>query len=86
MKENNANKLIKSKMNCLEHCLCQWNYLPDYRLWYNGNHVVIIEPGKFLNDVGYLPITFFGYEHLVNSFALDSDFSEILKKYFANLQ
>jgi hypothetical protein len=73
-------------MNCLEHCLCQWEQNPGFRMWYNSNHVVIIEPEKGLEGIGYLPLNFYGHEHLIKSFALNEHFSQLLKKYFLNLQ
>jgi hypothetical protein len=69
-------------MNCLEHCLEQWIDMPDYRLWYNSSHVVIVEPEHRLNDIGYLPLEHFGLSHFLESFHLDMRYREILTKYF----
>ncbi len=70
-------------MNCLECCLHQWLLMPNFQLWYNSNHVVIIEPVIDITDKGYLPLEHFGEDHFLTSFALDQDFREILHKYFA---
>lgn len=69
-------------MNCLEHCLSQWLDLRTYRIWYDSDHVVIIEPEIDLHDKGYLPLDVFGEAHFVSSFGLDRYFSGVLRKYF----
>jgi len=69
-------------MNCLQHCLLQWNWYPDYKIWYNSNHAVIIEHEIDLKDKGYLPLVAFGRRHLISSFALEGDFVKILDRYF----
>lgn len=68
-------------MNCLEYCLLQWEKLPHFKIWYNSNHAVIIEPEIDLACKGYLPLTFFGRSHLVSSFGLSDRFVKILDKY-----
>jgi len=69
-------------MNCLEHCLEQWLNMPDYRLWYNSNHVIIIEPEIDLHDKGYLTVEEFGLSHLLESFPIGLGFRDLLIKYF----
>jgi hypothetical protein len=68
-------------MNCLEHCLEQWLNMPDYRLWYNSTHVIIIEPEIDLHDKGYLPIEDYG-KHINWSFKNKYRYKRLLKKYF----
>jgi len=72
-------------MNCLEHCLLQWEAMPDYRLWYNSDHVVIIEPNIDLHDKGYLPIEDFGIDYFKGSFRLSGSWLIILEKYFETI-
>jgi hypothetical protein len=69
-------------MNRLEHCLEQWIDLPDYKLWYNSNHVIIIESGIDLHDKGYALFEEFGLSHLLESFPLEIGFRDLLIKYF----
>ena len=68
-------------MNCLQYCLLQWTYLPDFRLWYNSNHVVIIEPDIELTDKGYLPLSDFGLSYFVSAFNLDDYYKNLLRDY-----
>jgi hypothetical protein len=71
--------------NCLTYCLDQWMYLKeyDYKLWYNSDHVIIIESNINMTDKGYLPIENFGYNYFVSSFYdLSEKYKKILKDYF----
>ena len=69
--------------SCLEHCLNMWVATPgSYALWYNHEHVVMIDDGIDLSPFGYLPLESYGEEHLVSSFYLDADYQEKLKLYF----
>ena len=68
-------------MNCLQYCLLQWTYLPDFRLWYNSNHVVIIEPDIELTDKGYLPLSDFGMSYFVSAFNLGDYYKNLLHDY-----
>jgi hypothetical protein len=56
--------------------------MPDYKLWYNSNHVIIIDPEIDLLNKGYLPIEEFGLSHLLESFPLGLGFRDLLMKYF----
>jgi len=69
-------------MKCLEYCLLQWEVMPGFRIWYNSNHVVIIEPEIDMIDKGYLPLIAFGRDHLISSFGLCCTFIKLLDKYF----
>ena len=69
-------------MNCLDYCLAQWVNFPDFVLWYNSNHVVIIEKDIDLEDKGYQTLDKFGLEHMVSSFKPNSQTEQILKWYF----
>lgn len=73
-------------MNCLEYCLMQWERLPDFRLWYNSNHVVIIEPEICLRDKGYLPVEEFGENYFIVAFKINCYFSKVLKSYFQSVK
>ena len=68
-------------MNCLQYCLLQWTNLPDFRLWYNSNHVVIIEPDIELTDKGYLPLSDFGMSYFVSAFNLGDYYKNLLRDY-----
>ena len=69
-------------MNCLQYCLLQWEKNPNFKIWYNSNHAVIIEHEIDLVDKGYLPLIAFGRRHLISSFALTQDYVKILDRYF----
>jgi hypothetical protein len=69
-------------MKCIEYCLLQWEEMPHYRIWYDSNHTVIVEPEINLTDKGYLPLVAFGRNHLISSFGLCCTFIKLLDKYF----
>jgi hypothetical protein len=71
--------------NCLQTALDFWETHPDFRLWYNSNHVVSIEDGIDLTDKGYLPLHDFGFHHLISSFELQNRNIVQLEKYFYEL-
>ena len=73
-------------MNCLEYSLLQWEKLPDFRLWYNSNHVVIIEPHICLRDKGYLPVEEFGADYFIRAFNLTCYFNKQIKSYIQSLK
>ena len=73
-------------MNCLQYCLLQWIYLSDFRLWYNSNHVVIIEPEIDLRDKGYLPMSAFGWHYFVSAFNLQDYYKNLLREYLKTEQ
>ena len=69
--------------SCLEHCLQMWVATPgQYRLWYNHEHVVMIEDYVDLKEFGYLPLEDYGEYHLISSFGLEEEYIEKLKLYF----
>jgi hypothetical protein len=72
-------------MNCLTYCLEQWSDNPDFRLWYNSNHVVVIEPHIDLRDKGYLPLEEYGFNYFTSSFSLSTAYSLLLQDYFDQL-
>lgn len=74
------------KANCLTRALDQWSEDKDFRLWYNSNHVVSIEPEYNLHDLfspklEYFPIEDFGADHLISSFKLKQKYSDLLIDY-----
>ena len=46
--------------NCLSYALRYWNLYPEYRLYYNSNHVVNLPVNAC---IGFLPIEDFGYDY-----------------------
>ncbi len=72
-------------MNCLTYCLEQWLDNPDFKLWYNSNHVVIIEPDKDLTGLGYLSLDEYGFTYFIKSFRMTPEYQIILSDYFDQL-
>lgn len=72
--------------NCLCYALRFWNNNPEYKLWYNSDHV--INSDSFISNptslFTYLPITDYGYEYFIKAFKdhLDDYHLGLLKKYF----
>lgn len=46
--------------NCLSYALRYWNLHPEYRLYYNSDHVVNLPVNAC---IGFLPIEEFGYDY-----------------------
>jgi len=70
----------KDKYSCMSHCLQQWKDNRDYKILYNGSHVIIIEKDGFC--AGYIHLDQYGYKHLCKVFELPPDEKEILLDYF----
>ena len=47
-------------INCLSYALRYWNLYPEYRLYYNSDHVVNLPVNACM---GFLPIEDFGYDY-----------------------
>jgi len=73
-------------MNCMQHSLLQWLRLPTFRIWYNSNHAVIIEPTIDLRDKGYIPVEEFGFIYFNSAFKLDDISKRILTNYLQSLK
>jgi len=72
------------KANCLTRALDQWSENPDYRLWYNGNHVISIEReyhGAGLAGNWYISLNSYGFDHLRISFGLTPKYRRLLNEY-----
>lgn len=67
-------------MNCLEYALEFWQKEPEYRIYYNSDHVINLPKGT--DVTGFLPLEQFGFEHISNSFTLSGKATEQLIKYF----
>ena len=75
------------KANCLTRVLDQWSENPDYRLWYNGNHVISLEK-HYVNKtpfikmgITYIPLNDYGFDHLRISFGLTPKYRRLLNEY-----
>ena len=51
---------MNMEINCLSYALRYWNLYPEYRLYYNSNHVVNLPINVC---IGFLPIEDFGYDY-----------------------
>jgi len=80
-------------MNCLAYALRFWSENPNYKLWYNSNHVINIPIGldatfthnsEYPYAIAYSPAEQWGYNYFASAFKglLDKDEMELLKKYF----
>lgn len=73
-------------MNCLIYALRFWDKHPEYKLWYNSDHVINIPTwikDPFPNG-GFLPAEDYGYQYFVkwdHALIEESD-KLLLKKYF----
>jgi hypothetical protein len=79
------------KANCITRALDQWNEDKSMRLWYNANHVVVIEETYYLQNLypksglRYLPLESFGTYHFITSFQLSKKHLKLLGDYFNSL-
>lgn len=69
-------------MNCLAYALRFWKENPDYKLYYNSNHV--INSVSSITGGGYLPAENYGYGYFVRAFdeLLSPQEHALLKEYF----
>ncbi len=77
-----SKKQVKhNEINCLQFALRFWNKNPQYKIYYNSDHVINMERCK---QDGYLSLESFGFEHIYQSFrtTLKKKDIKLLKKYF----
>ncbi len=69
--------------NCLSYALRFWNKNPDYKLYYNSDHIInsntVLPP-----NTGFHPIESFGLSHILESFAetISDQDNNLLNQYF----
>lgn len=75
-----------STMNCLAYALQFWDKFPNYKLFYNSNHV--INAYENVTGSGYLPAEAYGYIYFKSAFdgLLTTKEEQLLKKYFKMLK
>jgi hypothetical protein len=75
----------KKNENCLEYALRFWRENPEYRIYYNGDHVVNVRTDRVST---YVPIEESGYEAISRSFAglLSAEGEELLSMYYGLTQ
>lgn len=69
-------------INCLAYALQYWDKYPNYKLYYNSDHVI---NSKYPIDNGdYLPAIEYGYNYFKGAFKglLNRKEQALLKKYF----
>ena len=70
------------EINCLSYALRYWNLYPEYRLYYNSDHVVNLPINIY---TGFLPIENFGYDYFFNWYKrglINEDDLVLLNRYF----
>jgi hypothetical protein len=76
----------------MTRALDQWVQNPEFRLWYNSNHVISLEPEFEGHDLSimksypcmeYIELGEYGYEHLVKAFSLNGKYSKVLEDYLS---
>jgi hypothetical protein len=70
-------------MNCLQYALEFWDKNPDYRLWYNSDHVINLPSGSYA--IGFYPAEDFGFTYFFNWHGqglIDTNAVRLLVKYF----
>jgi hypothetical protein len=77
----------KVRDNCLCYALRFWNNNPEYRLYYDSNHVINSDcpPIKLLSSgIDFAPIEEYGHGYFSSAFAeyLDEYHKVLLDKYF----
>ena len=68
------------KFNCLQYALRFWDEHPEYRIFYNGDHVI-----NMLHQAdSFIPIEDYGYNHILNSFkdTMKKKDLRLLRRYF----
>lgn len=78
--------------NCLTRALDQWNDdRACYCLWYNGEHVIALEPQYVASDMTlllldtrqtYLELEFYGPFHFIATFKPSPRYLRLLSEYF----
>ena len=72
-------------INCLSYALRYWNLYPEYRLYYNSDHVVNLPQNSFCFNYGFRPIEDFGYDYFFNWYnrgLINEDDLILLNRYF----
>ena len=74
------------KQNCLTRALDQWDDNRDYKILYNGHHVVCVEKDYTISSIGrrdetYLLLKFYGIGNLFESFNLAPKYKRLLTEY-----
>jgi len=86
LKEAANGALIQN--NCLASALRFWKQHPEYRLFYNSEHVICIHATfiKSDSDIKFLPAESYGYNYFKMAFngLLDEYEMKILREYFNN--
>ena len=67
-------------MNCLKYALNFWNEHRGYIILYNSDHVINVPVRTEVK--GFLPLSEFGMEHLIQSFKLSKKYKTLLTWYF----
>lgn len=70
------------EINCLSYALRYWNLYPEYRLYYNSDHVVNLPVNVC---IGFLPIEDFGYDYFFSWYKnslINEDDLVLLNRYF----
>ncbi len=72
--------------NCLLYALKFWSLNPEYKIYYNGDHVInaTYDVGYNYSGFIYIRLEEYGYEYIVNSFkeVLDDYHLALLNLYF----
>lgn len=70
-------------LNCLSYALRYWDLYPEYRLYYNSDHVINLPVNIY---TGFLPIEEFGYDYFFNWYKrglINENDLVLLNKYFS---
>ena len=74
---------MNMEINCLSYALRSWNLYPEYRLYYNSDHVVNLPINAC---IGFLPIEDFGYDYFFNWYKnglINEEDLILLNRYFS---
>jgi len=74
---------MNMESNCLSYALRYWNLYPEYRLYYNSDHVVNLPVNAC---IGFLPIEDFGYDYFLNWYKnglINEEDLVLLNRYFS---
>ena len=74
---------MNMESNCLSYALRYWNLYPEYRLYYNSDHVVNLPVNVC---IGFLPIEDFGYDYFFNWYKnglINEEDLVLLSRYFS---
>lgn len=73
-------------MNCLSYALRFWDKMPQYKMYYNSDHV--INAKSPITGDNYLAVEYFGYDYFISAFEglLTEKDEKLLKKYFGHIK